>query len=52
MGKYEVIVTSSARKDIIDLPADVASRVYAKLKQLELNPRSHGAVKLTSGGGL
>jgi mRNA interferase RelE/StbE len=43
---YAVAVSDRAAREIEDLPATVAARVYAKLEGLGSQPRPHGVKKL------
>jgi mRNA interferase RelE/StbE len=46
VAEYAVIVSDRAAREIDDLPARVAGRIYAKLEALAADPRPHGVKKL------
>lgn len=46
MTDYAVVVSDRAAREIEDLPANVAARVYIKLAALASLPRPHGVKKL------
>lgn len=39
MAEYAVVVSERAAREIDDLPASVAARIYAKLQALAADPR-------------
>ncbi len=43
---YEVIVTNTARKQILSLPQRISSRISAAIDGLKANPRPKGSKKL------
>jgi mRNA interferase RelE/StbE len=49
---YAVVVSDRATREIVDLPANVAARVYMKLATLGSQPRPHGVKKLSGGSDL
>jgi mRNA interferase RelE/StbE len=46
---YAVVVSDRATREIEDLPANVAARVYMKLATLGSQPLPHGVKKLSGG---
>jgi len=44
---YAVVVSDRASREIEDLPASIAARVYRKLASLGPQPRPHGVKKLS-----
>lgn len=46
MAEYEVSFARSARKELEDLPVELADRVLTRIEKLMDNPRPRGATKL------
>ena len=49
MGKYEVIVSKSAAKELSKLPVQVNNKIVPAILALEENPRPSGSKKLKGG---
>ena len=49
MGKYEVELKPSARKELEKLPGKMIQRIFPKLEALEDEPRPDGCKKLKGG---
>lgn len=49
MASYRVALTSSAEKELRDLPKKIIVRIVTRLERLELNPRPAGCKKLKGG---
>lgn len=47
MQTYKTSLSASARKDLDQLDHSLQIRIIKKLKALEANPRSQGAIKLS-----
>lgn len=47
MASYHVEVKRSAIKELRRLPADVAARIWPRIRALEGNPRPRGSTKLS-----
>jgi len=43
---YSIVLTKSAIKDLADLPARQHDKIIEHLRQIEADPRAHGAQKL------
>ena len=46
MADYAITFARSARKELEDLPADIAGRVLGRIEVLAGNPRLPGVIKL------
>lgn len=46
MKTYQVVLSNTAKKDLMKLPALVVNRILPVLKALESNPRPEGCKKL------
>ena len=46
MADYTITFARSARKELEDLPADIAGRVLGRIEVLAGNPRPPGVIKL------
>ncbi len=46
MGEFEISFARSARKELEDLPVELADRVLTRIEKLMDNPRPRGATKL------
>ncbi len=44
--KYSIDVKPAAERYINKLSKDLQTRIIKKIRELEINPRSHGAIKL------
>jgi mRNA interferase RelE/StbE len=49
VASYRVALTSSAEKELRDLPKKIIARIVPRLERLELNPRPAGCKKLRGG---
>ena len=47
--KYQVSLTTSAEKELNQLPAKMVARIVPRLEALEVNPRPSGCKKLKGG---
>jgi len=45
---YRIILTRSAAKELDSLPSKINDKIVLLLRQLEVDPRQHGAEKLTA----
>lgn len=50
MVDYTVTFARSARKELENLPADVADRILRRIEALATNPRLPGVIKLQGSG--
>lgn len=50
MGRFEVQVLPSVRKDLKGIPQKTVRRILKKIETLATDPRPPGCRKLTSGG--
>ena len=46
MADYTITFARSARKELENLPADIADRILRKIEKLGANPRLPGVIKL------
>jgi len=46
MADYTITFARSARKELENLPADIADRILRKIEALAANPRLSGVIKL------
>jgi mRNA interferase RelE/StbE len=46
MADYTITFARSARKELENLPADIADRILRKVETLAVNPRLPGIIKL------
>jgi mRNA interferase RelE/StbE len=46
--KYQIILTTSAEREIRKLPNEVQDEIFEKIESLEENPRPHGYKRLTN----
>ncbi len=44
---YEVILKPRAKREFLDLPTNIASKIAQTLQTLASNPRSHQSIKLS-----
>lgn len=45
--RYEVLIEPAARRVLTKLPQNIQARLMAQIEALSVNPRPHGAIKLS-----
>jgi mRNA interferase RelE/StbE len=48
---YHVLLQPRARKEFLDLPANIARRVHNAIQSLQTEPRARQSIKLSGGEG-
>ncbi len=51
MSTYQTLLQPRARKEFLDLPADLARKVHEAIQSLEEDPRPRQSIKLSGGEG-
>jgi len=49
VAEYRVLLTSSAKKELLRLPDPIIARILPKIEGLATKPRPHGCKKLRDG---
>ena len=47
MANYKIFIKPSAKKELESLPQNDLNKIVEKIKNLSINPRPHGAEKLS-----